>query len=598
MTTKINSQLTYFYISVLLSMGLVSASAQSFQKITDPQNPIVSFVPPTNSFGSNYSGAAWVDYDSDGDLDLSVSPWFIFQNEGNGDFTRMDSLIGENQVIQLGNGLTWGDYDNDGDADCFLAGFPSTLYQNQGDGTFAVVDTGAIGAGQGFRGWNAAWADYDNDGYLDLVITHPAGFLGTSKASRFLRNLGTGGFAIIDTFEFTTVFAPYTVATWSDYDDDGDSDLFIGSGPAGTTALDFLYDNLLFPSGTANLQRMTVPIMSTDQQDGQTWNWIDYDNDGDLDGMITNYSGTSSRFYRNDGNGMYTRLNVFFGNGPHLANTWGDLDNDGDLDAIISSDSGPTIYFDNDGMGGLIPKVTELTESGFTSCPTFGDHDNDGDLDVFISGVSGKALFENLADTTDNHWVNIRCFGSHSNRLAIGTKVKIKATVNGRSIWQRREISAQNSFNGHNSLRVHFGLGDGTMIDSLLIEWPSGITNYYTGLAADSFYTYTETEYSTIGPPLDPPPFVTGLKVVPNPSDGIFIFQYDLFERSSVLIEVFDYQGNKISTVANIRTQASGNHQWEWAASNLVGQPLASGVYIVRLTTDYEVATSRIALIR
>ena len=135
---------------------------------------------------------------------------------------------------------------------------------------------------------------------------------------------------------------------------------------------------------------------------------------------------------------------------------------------IITNESGSlTHYYKNNGDGTFSAETNALTTSGATRGATLGDYDNDGDLDAFISGVA-RGLYRNDTDN-GNHWINILCEGAISNRSAIGAKVWALANINGVDTWQRREISAQNSFNSHNSLRVHFGLGDATTIATLRV---------------------------------------------------------------------------------------------------------------------------------
>ncbi|MEZ4850451.1 MAG: FG-GAP-like repeat-containing protein [Bacteroidia bacterium] len=539
--------------------------AQPFTKITDAQNPIVSFSPPNN----NYSGAAWVDYDNDGDLDLSVTPRFLFRNDGNETFVEVPTNIGANQGTQLGNGVTWADCDNDGDLDCYLAGYPSTLYL-QDNGVFNEVTVSEIAPGFNHRGWAAAWADYDQDGMLDVIMTHPAGFLGFSTSNKLFRQVAPGLFSNIDTFQFTTGKAPYTVATWSDFDDDGDADLFIGSGPAGVPARDYLYINQLSETGIADFKRMDSLPMGTDLQDGQTWNWIDFDNDRDLDGFITNYGGAPNRFYRND-NGAYNSItNPLTGNGTHLANTWGDMDLDGDLDVIITNDNGATKYYENQGDGTFTEQTNAITEPGFTSGATLGDYDNDGDLDLFVSGTNGKALFRNDQDQ-GRHWISFFLTGVSSNRSAIGAKVHLLTEINGQPVWQRREISAQNSFNSQNSLRAHFGLDSSLIADSVVIEWPSGITDTYSGLLADSLYQITESNASGIR---DRESFFS-LKPYPNPFSQSVMIPLPMTSEEIKLV-ITDLQGRLF-----VNKKLKGQTAFHWNGLTDSGKPMPSGTYIV-----------------
>lgn len=478
--------------TLLCVLGAAPLTGQPFTRITDTANPIV-----TTTIPGSYEGTAWVDYDDDGDLDLFATTEFLFRNEGGGAFSRVTTILGNGQPSALAHGVSWADVDNDGHLDMALAGNPSAVYFNNGDGTFRAAEA-VFGLDPNVDniGWTAAWGDYTNDGFVDLLIVNPAGFLARVTPCHLLVNLGDGRFAKTTDFDFTQRNDAYTVGTWSDFDDDGDLDLFIGSGQVQTADEDNLYRNMLVESGTATLEPLSLAPLSTDLQDGQVWNLIDIDNDRDLDAYLTNYGSAPDRLYRNNGDGSYTRMDnsVLVHQENNLGNNWGDLDNDGDLDVIITNESGNfTHHYLNNGDGTFTAQSSALVENSNTRGASLGDYDNDGDLDVFIIGPgSAKALYRNdLA--AGNHWLNISLRGSVSNRAAIGAKVWAKAVVNGQPVWQRREVLAQNGFNSHNSLRVHFGLGDAATIDTLRVQWPQGGETVLTSVAADQFLAITET---------------------------------------------------------------------------------------------------------
>jgi PKD repeat protein len=463
------------------------AIAQTFERVTDQNNPVV-----TTPMDGNYSGSAWIDIDGDGYEDLFSTKNFLFRNLGNGNFERLNDFQSLS-ANQLGNGTSWSDYDNDGDIDLFLSGNPSLVYLNDGNGNFEALDESPLGSSDDNRGWTGAWADYDNDGFTDLVITHPSGFLGAGIPSRFFKNNGDGRFTKIDSFEFTIDLQPYTVATWSDYDLDGDADLFIGSGPVSHAAVDFLYENKLIETSIADLDRLDTSPITTDLQDGQVWNWIDYDNDGDLDAMLTNYGQAPNRFYKNNNGSYESQMNSLTINGNYLGNSWGDIDNDGDLDVILTSEGSAQVFINNSDDTFTL----ETTFSGPARSSSLSDYDNDGDLDIFISGsASVRGLYKNVTPHSDNtilaNWAIFTLKGTISNKSAIGAKVRLKANINGNDVWQFREVSGQNNFNGQNSLRVHFGLGDASVIDSVIIDYPSGQRKILTNLTVNNFYTDEE----------------------------------------------------------------------------------------------------------
>ena len=485
----------FLVLGAVLCIGLQDAArSQTFQKQTDPANPIV-----TTQTNTNYAGPAWIDFDGDGDLDLFGSNTYLFRNDapGGSGFSRVSvDFLGGKIQTGISAGISWGDYDNDGDPDVMIAGNPALLNRNEGEDRFSIVQSKDIGPGlpdlpfDDTRGWAAAWADCNNDGNLDLLITHAAGFHGTPLPCHFF--LGDGDRLIRQQgYEFTSITAPYTVASWADYDMDGDQDLFIASGPAGSAARDYLYKNLLKENGTLGFERITDGPLGTDLQDGQLYNFIDYDNDGDLDIFLTNYNGAPDRLYRNDGGTYVNASGVLAAQGGHLANNWADFENDGDQDLIITSEAGTTAFLNN-GDGSFSPYSSDFTASGATRGASFGDYDQDGDLDLYVMGSGqGQGLFKNTTENA-NHWVQFDLEGIVSNRSALGALVKVKATIGGQPVWQMRVVSSQNSFGGHDTYRVHIGLGDATLIDSVLIQWPSGQSSAVGGIAVDTLHRLLE----------------------------------------------------------------------------------------------------------
>ncbi len=502
-----------FLLATIVST--IHASCQiGWTAITDTNNPIVTL----QSIGL-YKGAAWVDYDNDGYIDLFAAPDHLFHNEGGGVFTEVPTTIGS-MVGQHVSGTSWADLDNDGYIDCIQAQWPSTFIWNNGDGTFTNVTAGLDGLSD-YAGWACAIGNLDNDAYLDMVFTHAAGFLApaVTRPCRLLqRTSAAADVSSITGYAFTDTFGPYTVPYWSDYDLDGDMDLFIASGPGGTPGFDFCYKNMLMETGHDTLVRMTNETFASEQQDGQCYNFIDCDNDGDLDLCLTNYGGAPTRMYRNDG-GTYTSITTpFTVTAQNLANDWGDFDNDGDLDVVITQDAGTTKYYRNDGgctftlMSGALP--TAAGASGVTN----GDYDNDGDLDLYIHGnTAAHTLFRNDSVAAGRHSVNITLHGSPSNSSAIGAIVHCRATINGQAVWQMREVNAQNSFQSENDLRVHFGTGDATLIDTVIVRWPSGHVDSFTDLPTDHFYAWEEGGTPTTGIREQRPKSITP-KVFPNPA--------------------------------------------------------------------------------
>lgn len=540
-------------------------SQSLFTKITDPTNPAVTF---TNTPAS-YKGAVWIDLDQDNWPDLFVSQRFLFRNTRNGNFVQLTDVNGA-VAGQVAAGSSWGDLDNDGDPDCITASLTSGVHHNNGDNTFTVA-TASLPNFSNYSAWDCALADADNNGRLDLAFVHAAGGFhptGPFPCRLYLQNTD-GTFAQTTGYEFTDTNAPYTIPTWSDYDLDGDMDLFIGSGPAQIAPQpDFNYKNLLKETGSFTLQRLeSFPFKMP--QDGQTYNFIDYDNDGDFDMCLTNYSQAPTRFYMKKDTG-YTQLTTpFTTTVGHLANCWGDIDNDGYIDVLISTDGDPNArLYRNLGNGTFAAAQIAGTAENKICGIAMADYDNDGDLDFYTNGATtGRALFrnDNLAD--NRHWVQFSLEGVESNRSAIGALLRLKTAVG----WQIREVSAHNSFQGQNDLRQHFGLNDAAIIDSLVVRWPSGSIQTFTNLAHSNFYKITENEGIDVIVAAQEPAVPPVFKVLPNPLSREFTIES---KEKIAAVQVFDSAGKIIALQLTLFEKG--------AIVNLIGNPPA-GMYFIRV---------------
>ncbi len=607
MRLYVNVWSTRLLLSVLVCTAVTDAYPQTFTKVTDSSNPVVVDAGP-----SGYTGASWIDYDGDGDLDLFVNNSTLYKNIGEGNFERIVTNLGTGQSLTTGNGNSWADYDNDGDLDAYIASQRSALYRNDGNDTFTQITDGDIGDTFASRGWSCAWADFDNDGYIDLAITHPAGFVPPSSSptlNHVFKNSGPPNFSFTRvTGELSSGFQPYTVGTWSDFDLDGDMDYFIGSGPAnGSLRRDFLFRNLLIESGQAQFERIASGLIATESQDGQVWNWIDYDNDGDMDAYLTNWGGpqggVQNRLYRNDA-GTFTRPNV----GPigtdrqvSLSSVWGDFDNDGAIDCYVANDNGqPDKYYRNNGDGTFSSVQNALIQNATRRGAAAGDYDNDGDLDLIVVGPgSGKALYRNDSEN-GNSWLSVICIGSNSNAAGIGAKVRVRATIDGSPVWQIREILAQNNFNGQNSMRAHFGLGKATLVDSLSITWPSGTVDVVANFLPNKLVTVTEggtvTSVDDSRDGLQPRSF--GLaQNYPNPFNPSTNIAYEIAAAGQVVLSIYNTLGEEVATLVDA-IKAAGPHTVAWDGRDQNGQPVSSGLYIYKISHSSGTLTRKMLLLK
>lgn len=529
-------------VPILVFLNFGAFSQGGWTKVSGPGNPVTTFT--SNGF---YKGCAWIDFDNDGLVDLSAAPNYLFKNLGSGNFTTVATGILP-LPLQSPGGVSWADLNGDTLPDLVLAQYPSKIYLNAGGGTFTDFSANLPNF-VNYAAWACAIGDYNKDNRLDLLYVHANGFHGAATPNPcrlYAQKTGTFDFVQKAGYAFTDSLGPYTVPYWSDYDQDGDMDLFIASGPGGTAGYDYCYKNMKVELNIDTLYRMNNNVFTMSKQDGQCYNFIDYDNDRDLDLCLTNYKGDQTRFYNNNSGGYSFSPTPFTLTQQSLSNCWGDYDNDGDLDVIITSDNTAARYFRNNGNSTFTQLTVTLNNIAGSAGITNGDYDNDGDLDLFIHGAANaRSLFRNDTVANGREFVNFKLIGVTPNINAIGAKIKIKAVVSGVPTWQYREISAQNSFQSQNDLRVHFGLSSTTIIDSLIINWPSGTNQTYTAVSSGSFYTITEVS-GIINLQEENELNEANFVIYPNPNRGSLKIKTNFNLSKNVLLQIHSSSGSQV----------------------------------------------------
>jgi hypothetical protein len=479
-------------------------------------------------------GAAWSDYDNDGNLDLLIagSPTTFYRNMGNGTFEDVTDAAGLSNIAAVAG--VFGDYDNDGCPDLFINVLSRTpdsgdkLFHNNCKGKFR--DATIAAKIEGFLGvrsnTGAAWADYDNDGYLDLYIADNGDYYNLSlttlnfKPNILYHNNGDGTFTDVTRFAgvdgITQCIPPHSSFSrikrtingeiklsfqpaWLDYNGDNFMDLFVATD-GGVSPL---YKN----NGDGTFTDVTREAGLCMRGTGMGVAVGDYDNDGDFDIYVTNVG--VNYMWENNGNETFTEVakKLSASDPSHVG--WGtnflDYDNDGYLDLYVVNGSGnpgdsileladdtlDKFYHGTEGKFEDLTEELKITGDDKKEGSAVGDFNNDGYDDIIVLSAARtkkdlNRLYKNVG--SGNNWLKIKLRGKKSNRDAVGAKIKL--TTGGE--MQTRQLESGGSFLSQNSLWQTFGLGKSESVDEVEIKWPSGIVQTLKDIAANQIVTIEE----------------------------------------------------------------------------------------------------------
>jgi hypothetical protein len=508
-------------------------------------------------------GAAFFDYDHDDWVDIFlVNGWrlegfpkgqeptcHLFHNNRDGTFTDVTLKAGLARQ-GWGQACCVGDYNNDGWNDLFVSYYgQNALFRNNGNGAFTEV-TQQAGLTQSRLRWNSgcAFLDYDRDGLLDLFVGNyidfdvktaplpedanctykgiqvacgPPGLEGGKNL--LYHNNGNGTFTDVSQRAglWGTLGTYALSAAVADLDNDGWPDIYVANDSTSAT----FYQN----QRDGTFKDMAIEAGVAYSPDGKPQAGMgvsigDYNRDGLLDIVKTNFAGDTDSLYMNLGEGSFDDRTYQAGLGINTRLLgWGvsflDIDNDGWLDILVANGH---VYPEVDGTqvdaayaerkylyrnlrNGQFEDVSLTGGSGIvTPAPArgfaVGDYDNDGNLDAIVNCVNALPQLLRCQSTLNRSWIKIRVVGVKSNRTGIGARIRVVAQTGtpavgakpGSPLVQIEEVRSSNGYYSSSDLRIHFGLGEAKKVDQVEIRWPSGAVDTLKDLDINRLYVIQE----------------------------------------------------------------------------------------------------------
>jgi enediyne biosynthesis protein E4 len=492
------------------------------------------------------AGVALFDYDNDGDLDVFLVQGGAIDAGGSAPATcrlfRNDLTVSADgrrtlrftdvtkqagiSVRGYGMGVAVGDYDNDGYQDLFITGYgATTLLHNNGDGTFTDA-TRQAGVADTLWTTSAAFFDYDRDGYLDLFVARYVDFTpGANKQcndpvgardycgprayrpvpDRLFHNDRRGHFVdVSERAGITKADGAGLGVAVGDYDGDGWLDLYVANDATPNQLWINRHDGTFVDKGLISGSALNAagnPEGSMGIASG------DFDLDGDEDLFVTNIAGETSVLYVNDGHGNFDDARARSGLAQRTAaftgfgTDWIDYDNDGWPDLfvangavnIVESQRGqPSPYrmrnqlFHNL-MGRRFEDMSAVAGPAFAHAgigrgAAFGDIDNDGDVDIVVTNSNGPVRLLLNQVGARNHWLQIRLDQRPGNRFGIGAWIGVERAGHP-TLWRR--VRTDGSYLSASDVRVHFGLGSSSAVSAVVVQWPDGQRERWSGIAGD-----------------------------------------------------------------------------------------------------------------
>ena len=483
------------HITFALSLLAKLLLAQGFTDVTSLYN--------INVFPSGVivqgSGCSFYDFNKDGLDDLTYAvrndSVVCYRNTGNG-FVRMEIVPNTTDI----KSVIWVDFDNDGDSDLMTCkrGNSSRFFRNEGNFVMTnITDSLRIPSISGTNIYGCAWGDYDRDGFLDAYFctlnTPQTSGLGGPILNYLCHNNGNGGFDEVAIMAGVSDgsrenFQP----VWIDLNMDGWLDLYLISELDGGNAMYLNNGDGTF-TDVSDLNGSGIEIQSMSNS------WSDYDHDGDWDLYTTNDI-TGNVLLQNN-NGQFT--DVASDAGLTVGSfcwgaLWIDYNNDTWEDLHITTATNllnRDFFYLNNGNG----TFTEANFSEFAFDETFtystskGDFNNDGFYDFTVTKTgSNFQLFQGIPN--ENNWVKFGFQGTHSNRDAVGTYFEVWAE--GKKYI--RVTHCGEAYLSQDSQYEIVGLASATQVDSLIIHWPRGLVEKVYNLPVNQYYSYIEGQNTSV----------------------------------------------------------------------------------------------------
>ena len=525
---------------------LEDVTARAGITFTHASDPDKKYIPDSMS-----GGVILIDYDRDGwpDIYFTNAPTItmalhgekaygaLYHNNHDGTFTDVTAHSGlTHSCIAMGGAV--GDYNNDGWPDLYITCLGGNiLYRNNGDGTFTDV-TAQAGVANGGWSTGAAFGDYNNDGFVDLMVANyvkfnlhnlptfgsetyckyrgmdvqcgPRGLPGSQDA--LYRNNGDGTFTNVSTLAGVNGPSEYygLGVVWVDFNNTGHQDIYV----ANDSTPNYLYKNL----GNGKFEDIGLESGTALSDDGSEQASMgiavgDYNHTGRPSLHVTDFENENDDLYRNDGGWNFTE--VSYPSGLAVSSLpfvkWGtafaDFANDGWLDLLtVNGHVYPQVDKLSSGARYEEPMLLQMNEGNGKFCDAsreagpaiqiprvsrglaVGDLFDNGNMDAVVENIDGRPVILRNRGIAGRHWVSFELAGTKSNRLALGARVKIEADGMTQTGW----VLSGGSYLSQNDLRVHFGLGAATKIETVTVYWPSGHVDVIHNLEADRYYSVLE----------------------------------------------------------------------------------------------------------